>query len=131
LDARTSRYLDRSRLVLLALAKEPTPGGDDFTLDLPGRRDAAKALAGEARNLRTGLAKAGKRRLERLVRDLQTVHLQIAHLPVRDGRDGLDVIRSAIADRDLIFQLNLARMRGAAGPAGILSVGWPVSPLPR
>ena len=119
LDARTGRYFDRSRLILLALAKETPPGQDVFALDLPGRKTAARALAGEGAHLRTGLAKAGRRRQERLVRDLQAVHLQIAHLPARHGRDALDVIRTAIADRDLIFQLNLARMRGAAGPAAL------------
>ena len=115
LEIRTDRYLDRSKRILLALVNDISADKDVFGLDLPGRKTASRALVRESADLRGDLSKAKKRRLERLVSDLQTILLQIANLKAEDGPDAVDIIRAGIEGRDVIFQINLARMRGASG----------------
>ena len=46
-------------------------------------------------------------------RTSRPILLQIANLKAEDGLDDVDIIRSGIEGRDLIFQINLARMRGS------------------
>jgi hypothetical protein len=127
LEIRTGRYLDRSKRILLALVNDLPADKDVYGLDLPGRKSASRALVREAADLRDGLAKAKKRRLERLVSDLQTVLMQIANLKAEAGLDDIDIIRSGIEGRDLIFQINLARMRGTPGDSSSVATGSPKS----
>jgi hypothetical protein len=115
LDVRTDRYLDRSKRILLALVNDVPADKDVYGLDLPARKSASRSLVREASDLRGDLGKARKRRLERLVSDLQTILMQIANLKSEAGLEDVDIIRSGIEGRDLIFQINLARMRGASG----------------
>ncbi len=125
LEIRTGRYLDRSKRILLALVNDVPADKDVYGLDLPGRKSASRALLREAADLRGDLAKAKKRRLERLVSDLQTILMQIANLKAEAGLDDVDIIRSGIEGRDLIFQINLARMGGTPGASSAAPTGSP------
>jgi len=129
LESRTDRYLDRSKRILLALVNDIPADKDVYGLDLPGRKTASRALVREAADLRGDLAKAKKRRLERLVSDLQTILLQIANLKAGDGLDAVDIIRAGIEGRDVIFQINLARMRGASGSSAAVLSAETVPPV--
>ncbi len=131
LEIRTNRYLDRSKRILLALVNDLPADKDVYGLDLPGRKIASRALFREAADLRGDLAKAKKRRLERLVSDLQTILLQIANLKAEDGLDAVDIIRAGIEGRDVIFQINLARMRGASGSSAAVLSGLTAPPAPK
>jgi hypothetical protein len=127
LEVRTGRYLDRSKRILLALVNDVPADKDVYGLDLPGRKSASRALVREAADLRGDLAKAKKRRLERLVSDLQAILMQIANLKAEAGLDDVDIIRSGIEGRDLIFQINLARMRGTPGDSSSAPADAPKS----
>jgi hypothetical protein len=129
LDVRTDRYLDRSKRILLALVNDVPADKDVYGLDLPARKSASRALVREASDLRGDLGKARKRRLERLVSDLQTILMQIANLKAEAGLEDVDIIRSGIQGRDLIFQINLARMRGASGTPSPTPEGSPKTPV--
>jgi hypothetical protein len=119
LEIRTNRYLDRSKRILLALVNFAPAGKDAYGLDLPGQKTASRALANEAAGLRGDLSKAKERRLERLVGDLQMILLQIANLKSENDVAGVDIIRAGIDGRDVLFQINLARMRSASGSAAV------------
>jgi hypothetical protein len=123
LELRTGRYLDRSQRILLALVNFSPETKDSFGLDLPGQKAASRQLVQEASLLRGDLAKARKRRLEKLVGDLQVILLQIANLDSADDQDAVRIARAGVEGRDILFQINLAGLRALPGrpspdPAG-------------
>ncbi len=111
LDVRTGRYLDRSRRILLALTNYTPATKDPYGLDLPGQKAASNELVQEASSLRSDLAKARERKLERLVGDLETILRQIANLEASDDIDAVHIVQAGVAGRDLLFQINLAGLR--------------------
>lgn len=119
LGTRTSRYLDRSKRILLAIVNYQ-PGTQDFYgLGLPGKRAASRDLVAEAAVLKDDLGRAKDRRLERLVGDLEKILLQIANLESEDDLDAVNIIKAGAESRDLLFEINLAELRGpkSAGPS--------------
>ncbi len=112
LAGRTALYFKRSERILLALVNFQPGSEDVYGLDLPGRKIASEKLAREASALRSDLTAARERRLEKLVGDLQRILLQIANLEAADNLAAVDIIKSGVEARDILFQINLAGMRG-------------------
>jgi hypothetical protein len=113
LASRTSRYLDRSKRILLAIVNYPAgEDTDPHGLDLPGRSAASRDLVREASALKEDLGRAKERRLERLVGDLENILLQIANLENSGDMGAVDVIRAGAESRDILFKINLAELRG-------------------
>lgn len=115
LDIRTNQYLNRSKRILLALVNYGPETGDSFGLDLPGQKKASRSLVQAAAALKSDLAKAKERRLENLVGALQTILMQIANLESENDLDAVRIIQAGMEGRDILFQINLAEMRGAVG----------------
>ena len=119
LGARTSRYLDRSKRILLAIVNYHPETQDSYGLDLPGQRSASRELVSEAAVLKTDLGRAKDRRLEKLVGDLEKILLQIANLESDDDLAAVNIIKAGAESRDILFEINLAELRGptSAGPS--------------
>jgi hypothetical protein len=119
LAARTSLYLDRSKRILLSIINCPPPEkADRHGLNLPGQKAASRALVLEAASLKQDLGQAKERRLERLVGDLENILLQIANLESSSDLAAVDIIRAGAESRDILFQINLAELRGAGNASG-------------
>jgi len=118
LDIRANQYLDRSKRILLALVNYGPETGDSFGLDLPGQKKASRSLVQSAAVLRSDLSKAKERRLENLVGALQTILMQIANLESENDLDAVRIVRAGMEGRDILFQINMAEMRGPAGGRG-------------
>jgi hypothetical protein len=118
LDLRTNQYLDRSKRILLALVNYGPETGDSFGLDLPGQKKASRSLIQAAAALKSDLSRAKERRLENLIGSLQTILMQIANLESENDLDAVRIVRAGLEGRDIMFQINLAKMRGPAGGRG-------------
>jgi hypothetical protein len=119
LGARTSRYLDRSKRILLAIVNYQPGTQDPYGLDLPGQREASRELVAEAAFLKNDLGLAKDRRLENLVGDLERILLQIANLESEDDLAAVSIIKAGAESRDILFEINLTELRRplAAGPS--------------
>jgi|GEM_PF-331852 len=119
LGARASRYLDRSKRILLAIVNYHPETQDPYGLDLPGQRSASRELVAEAAALKSDLGRAKDRRLERLVGDLEKILLQIANLESEDDLDAVNIIKAGAESRDILFEINIAELRGptSGGPS--------------
>lgn len=114
LAERASRYLRRSRVLLLAVVNSDPRAGESFSLNLPLQKKVSNELAGEAAVLRKELG-SSDRRLERLVSDLEMILLQIANLKSDSDVSAVEIIKAGVESRDILFKINLNEVRRMAG----------------
>ena len=115
-----SRYLDRSKVLLIALVNRQA-GDDPAALDLARQKRVSNQLAKEAAVLKRGLEQSAgpeDRRLARLISDLEVILLQIANLEAESDPAAVDIIKLGVQSQGLIFQINLGQLRldKASGP---------------
>jgi len=114
LSGRASRYLGRSKVILLAIANFD-PGTKDIAgLNLPVQKAMSRDLVKEAAVLKDDLRAAGDRRLERLVGELETILLQIANLKSETDLPGVEIVQAGVGLTDILFKINLSEARSAA-----------------
>jgi hypothetical protein len=113
LSLRTSRYIDRSKVILLALVNFDGVSKDIAGLNLPRQKEMSQALVKEASGLKGDLKAAKERQLERLVADLELILVQIANLKAEADLSSVEIIKAGAASKDILFQINLSEMRRA------------------
>jgi hypothetical protein len=114
LSGRASRYLDRSKVILLAIANFD-PGTKDIAgLNLPVQKAMSRDLVKEAAGLKDDLRAAGDRRLERLVGELETILIQIANLKSETDLPGVEIVKAGVGLKDILFRINLSEARSSA-----------------
>lgn len=111
LAQRTTRYLDRSKVILLALVNFDGGTKDIAGLNLPRQKEMSQALVKEASGLKGDLKVAKERQLERLVSDLELILIQIANLKAEADLSSVEIIKAGAASKDILFQISLSEMR--------------------
>ena len=104
------RYLERATPLLLAVANR-TEASAEAGFDADAERRLAERLAADAEHLARELESDGLRRQARLVTELRVVFQQMANLPRREYRHGIEVVQATIESRALLFQLSVEEMR--------------------
>lgn len=112
LDERVDRYLQRSKLVLLGLANLDSHQ-DISSFDLTPERTLSKELVEETYLLKQELAASRQKRMLELVSELEVILLQISHL--QDGHNtlGIELAKTGIRHKALVFKINLEEMSRA------------------
>ncbi len=111
LTFRTSKYLERSKVILLALVNFDPEKKDVDGLHLPRQREVSNELVKEAAGLKGDLKKARERQLEKLVGDLEVILMQIANLKFEYELPTVEIIKAGIERKDLLFKINLSELR--------------------
>lgn len=114
LAVRASRYLKRSRVLLLAVVNADPRDDEPLQLNLALRKKTSEDLLREAAVLKKGLG-SSDRRLERLISELEMILLQIANLAPEPDDADIAFIRAGVESRDILFKINLSEVRRAAG----------------
>lgn len=108
---RTRNYIERSKLILLALVNFDPASEDPYALDLPTQQQVSKELVQEASYLKRELAESDQERLENLIIDLERVLLQIANLESESDFDAIDLIKEGANSQGILMQINLTDLR--------------------
>ncbi len=111
LDLRTMQYLQRSGVLLQGLANFEAGLDDPAGIDLPSRREAARALLDEAAELNDALDAEERRQLRALMTDLERVLLQIANMEADVDLPSIELVQRGVDQGALLLKINLARMR--------------------
>jgi hypothetical protein len=114
LAVRASRYLKRSRVLLLAVVNADPRDEEPLQLNLALQKKTSEDLLREAAVLKRGIG-SSDRRMERLISELEMILLQIANLAPEPGDADIAFIRAGIESRDVLFKINLSEVRRAAG----------------
>lgn len=108
-----SHYLDRSKVLLIAMVNRQA-ADDPAALDFTRQKRISSQLITEAAALKRGLERnegPDNKRLARLIADLEVILLQIANLEAESDPAAINIIKSGVQDRGLIFQINLSQLR--------------------
>ena len=108
---RTSRYLERSKVILLALVNFDPEKQDVYGLNLPRQKEVSNELVKEASALKSDLKNAKERQLEKLVGDLEMILMQIANLKSEYDLPTVEIIKAGVEQKDVLFKISLSEMR--------------------
>lgn len=111
LASRTQNYIERSKLMLLALVNFDPETEDSYALNLPYQQQISKELVQEASYLKSKLADSGQRRLGNLIADLEVILLQIANLESEYDFEAIDIVKEGVNRRGILMQINLTDIR--------------------
>ena len=111
LTLRTSRYFERSKVILLALVNFDPEKQDVYGLNLPRQKEVSNELVKEASALKSDLKNAKERQLEKLVGDLEVILMQIANLKSESDLPTVEIIKAGVENKDVLFKISLNEMR--------------------
>jgi hypothetical protein len=119
---RADRYIEQSKVLLLALANFDPALKDPYGLDLPRQKVISRGLVAEAAFLKGDLRSPADRRLRELVSDLEVILLQIANLESENDLEAVELVQRGVDERGLLLKINLNDMAredraGKPGPA--------------
>jgi hypothetical protein len=113
LDKRVDRYLERSKLVLLGLANLDPNHQDVSSFDLTPERTLCKELLQETYSLKLELAASRQKRMLELLSELEVILLQISHLQDGHNEVGIELAKTGIRQKALVFKINLEEISRA------------------
>ncbi|UCE22182.1 MAG: hypothetical protein JSV46_08225 [Candidatus Aminicenantes bacterium] len=108
---RTQNYIERSKLILLALVNFDPATEDPYALDLPFQQQVSKELVQEASYLKRELAESDQERVENLIIDLERILLQIANLESENDFEAIELVKEGVKNRGILMQINFADLR--------------------
>jgi hypothetical protein len=115
---RARNYVDRSKLVLMALVNYDPRSEDPYGLDLPFQKQVSQELVSQAGALKSDLKAPSQRRLRELVTDLETILLQISNLESKNDLEAVEFVKLGVENRGLLLKINLSEMGGDLSRAG-------------
>ena len=107
-------YIDRSKLILLALVNFNPQEEDPYGLNLPFQQQLSQELVQQASVLKSGLEDARQRQLYELVSDLELILLQIANLEDEVNTDAIEIVQDGVDSNGILMKINLFDMRKEA-----------------
>jgi len=107
---RAEAYLQRSKVLLLALANFDPATDNAATLNLPTQRQISETLVQEAVYLKSELSDTAELRLRELVDDLEVILLQIANLENEHDLAAIELVRSSVTNQALLFRIDLSQL---------------------
>jgi len=108
IDNRVQAYLQKSQVLLLALANFDPQTDDAVTLNLPIQKRISESLVQEAAYLKIALEDPAQMRLHELVADLEIILLQIANLEDEHDLEAVEMIRKGVDKQGVLFRINLS-----------------------
>jgi hypothetical protein len=109
--SRTQSYIERSKLMFLAIVNFDPQTEDPYILNLPFQQQVSRELIQEASWLKNELSDSRQRRLQELITDLEVILLQIANLESESDLEAIDLVKSGVESRGIFLKINLADIR--------------------
>ena len=110
-DDRAMRYVEKSRVLLLALINTD-PADDGYASSIGGHRQRSRALVSEATAIKEELDSPKQQRLRELVSELEKILLQIANLEAEEDPEEVEFIKGRVNDHDVMLKINLEQLYG-------------------
>ena len=111
LDVRIDRYLQKSKVIILAFDNLDPQNAQDNLFDFHQEKSISRELVQETVSLRNDLNAAGSDRMLDLISDLEVILMQISNLDRDFSPLELELVQSGIARRALLFKINLEEMK--------------------
>jgi len=109
-EDRAQEYLQRSKVLLLALANFDPQTDDTAALNLPSQRRISASLVQEAEYLQGALADPAQMRLRELVGDLEVILLQIANLEDEHDLEAVEMLQRGVNKEGVLLRIDLSKI---------------------
>jgi hypothetical protein len=109
-EDRAQSYLQKSKVLLLALANFDPDTDDTATLNLQSQKRISESLVQEAEYLKTALADPAETRLRELIGDLEIILLQIANLENEHDLEAVELVQKGVDKRGVLFRIDLSKV---------------------
>src|SRR5262249_30474122 len=116
MDPETKRFLDRSQVLLIGVVNLEPDADGNYPADLSAQKKVSRDLIQQASLVKSKLKGPDKRRLNELVSDLELILLQIANMEAQNDQPEIEMVKSGVDRKGVLFKINLEQMRmsGAA-----------------
>lgn len=108
---RTQNYIERSKLILLALINFDPEIDDPYALNLPYQKQVSTELVQEASYLKGELGEYDQERMQSLVADLEMILLQIANLESEYDLRAIDLVKEGVERGGILLKINITDIR--------------------
>jgi hypothetical protein len=108
---RAERYIDRSKLILVALVNFNPQEEDPYGLNLPLQQQVSQELVQQASVLKSDLEDIRQRQLYELISDLELILLQIANLEDEINTEAIEIVQHGLDRNGILMKINLFDMR--------------------
>lgn len=109
-DDRVQSYLQKSKVLLLALANFDPHTDDVATLNLQSQKRISESLVQEAAFLKTALADPAETRLRELIGDLEIILLHIANLEDEHDLEAVEMVQRGVNKQGVLFRIDLSKI---------------------
>ena len=110
LEDRAKSYLQKSKILLLALANFDPQTDDTAILNLQSQKRISETLVQEAAYLKTALEDPAETRLRELISDLEIILLQIANLEDEYDLEAVEMVQKGVNKRGVLFRIDLSEI---------------------
>ncbi len=109
-NAAVSKYLDRSKILLLGITNFDPAKDDTDAINLNDMKVISRKLANQAVTLRRDLNKPSQQQLKRLVSNLELILLQIANLETKHDLAGIELIKDLVSSKGIFLKINIQEL---------------------
>ena len=109
-NAEASKYLERSKVILLGITNFDSSKEDDEVFNLQYMKKISKQLASQAVVLKDDLKDPSQQELKRLVANLELIMLQIANLETKHNANGIELIKDLVNNKGIFLKINIQQL---------------------
>lgn len=100
-------FIDRSRVILLAIENFDLETESMHAINLPYQKMISRELADQAVSLKKDLSKARQRRLKELITELEVLLLQIANMDAGSEMETLQLVKDGRYIRGMLYKIRV------------------------
>ncbi|MBN1272421.1 MAG: zf-HC2 domain-containing protein [Candidatus Aminicenantes bacterium] len=108
-------YIERSKILILAMVNFNPDEEDPYALNLPYQKQVSGRLVKEAILLKEGLTDPAHKKMRELVVDLELILLQIANLESENDLAAVEFVKSGVDQTGILLRINTMEIAGEPG----------------
>lgn len=108
---RTHNFIERSKVILLAMINFDPKTEDSYVLNLTHQQRISRELVRQAGGLKSELADPDQRQLRELISDLEIILLQVANLDSDSDISAIELVKNGVKIRGVLFKIQLTDIR--------------------
>lgn len=111
LHYRTRNFIERSKVILLAMTNFDPKTENSYVLNLPLQQKISRELVQQAGGLKNELAGPDQGQLRELISDLEIILLQVANLDSDSDISAIELVKNGVKLRGILFKIQLSDIR--------------------
>jgi hypothetical protein len=108
---RTHNFIERSKVILLAMNNFDPETEDSYVLNLPYQQRISRELVQQAGGLKSELGDLDQGQLTDLISDLEIILIQVANLDSDSDISAIELVKNGVKIRGVLFKIQLTDIR--------------------